>query len=647
MTYDQADRILRGQVPQDPGTTPPPPLTAGSPVDPALIHSLNDALTILTRLARHLRSVREELGGAVDLSSGDLGTELKFTLVDGKPVRVTPKTDKEIHHTIAELMIFANSYVASKIYEGFPDSALLRIHRSVDEERFSDLREMLEAAGVSFEGKSNKELADTLKSTRGAGRSNSIVNALFQSLATRAMSEAQYICTGDREAGVDLSHYGLGLDTYTHFTSPIRRYADIVVHKQLLAILCSVKTPTTIKSPPSFSATTTPLPKSEVVSIMTGEGLIHTDKDFDDMDALLDSLVEGAEDVLLNDNIIRSERAECVTLSSGASDVEDVSLYPYGKSEVSKICEHLNLHNRLAKHSSTECQRLFLSLYFRDNEETTEVIVVGLRSNGFWGFVPRFDLRIPVYLADSSGDVQIDPGFLGLPTGAGLEPTLGFAASSSTRRFPRGRCDLLEAPDERLEVSVDGASKIFKIRPLDVLNVSLTCANWDALARIPFPRAQLVYLGKTSSGTGKRQDAPSSDSLKVPTAQLSEKKSPSPANSSTLFDVLAFVRGQVSPAIEPASLARIRRNRTTDYNSIPIPGRLVVGSFVNPDTQSAIQKAAQDKVAAETARRRANALDRVARNSEYQVSTSIEKSTTSRQQRLAASKRNAKRGKGS
>ena len=56
------------------------------------------------------------------------------------------------------------------------------------------------------------------------------------------MSEAQYICSGDRLQNNDdtsqpFSHYGLGIDYYTHYTSPIRRYADMIVHRQLLRCL--------------------------------------------------------------------------------------------------------------------------------------------------------------------------------------------------------------------------------------------------------------------------------------------------------------------------------------------------------------------------------------------------------------------------
>eukprot|EP00536_Pseudo-nitzschia_multiseries_P002649 jgi/Psemu1/251888/estExt_Genewise1Plus.C_350138 len=235
MTYDQAHNILYDKSPDDLTKPPPPPLTAGYPVTRSNINALKKDLSILTNLSRKLRKDREEIGGAVDLSSGDQGNELKFTLDENhNPVQVTPKKQLEIHQTVAELMIMANTWVAKTIYEKFPTCALLRIHQNVDESRFEDLKDILNAGKISFDGSSNMRLADSLKKAETSSKSNSAVNSLFQSLATRAMSEAQYVSTGQIGGEQGLSHYGLGLGKYTHFTSPIRRYADVVVHRQLL-----------------------------------------------------------------------------------------------------------------------------------------------------------------------------------------------------------------------------------------------------------------------------------------------------------------------------------------------------------------------------------------------------------------------------
>jgi exoribonuclease R len=183
MTYDQAHNILHGNPPEDAKYVTPPSLTAGSRVNPSHIDDLKHDLTILTNLARKLRKDREEIGGAVDLSSGDQGSELKFTLdKNNNPVKVTPKKQQEIHSTIAELMILANTWVAKTIYEKVPNTALLRSHRSVDEDRFGDLKEALKAGKISFDGSTNMALAKSLKKAENESKS---LMSLFQSLATR------------------------------------------------------------------------------------------------------------------------------------------------------------------------------------------------------------------------------------------------------------------------------------------------------------------------------------------------------------------------------------------------------------------------------------------------------------------------------
>ncbi len=102
MTYEQADNIIHNKPPDDPSKPHPPPLTAGYPVSHGNIEFLRKNLSILTKLARKLRKDREDIGGAVDLSSGDSGSELKFTLDENQnPVEVTPKKQLEIHQTVA------------------------------------------------------------------------------------------------------------------------------------------------------------------------------------------------------------------------------------------------------------------------------------------------------------------------------------------------------------------------------------------------------------------------------------------------------------------------------------------------------------------------------------------------------------------
>eukprot|EP00548_Thalassiothrix_antarctica_P001281 CAMPEP_0194144058 /NCGR_PEP_ID=MMETSP0152-20130528/13144_1 /TAXON_ID=1049557 /ORGANISM="Thalassiothrix antarctica, Strain L6-D1" /LENGTH=1021 /DNA_ID=CAMNT_0038843741 /DNA_START=77 /DNA_END=3139 /DNA_ORIENTATION=+ len=430
MTYGQAHNILNDKPPDDPLKPQAPPLTAGNPVNKKSIPKLKDDLSTLTLMARKFKRKREDIGGAIDLSSKDLGNELKFTLDEnGNPKRVSMKKDLEIHHTIAELMILANRSVAEKIHEKFPDSSLLRTHRSVVQSKFEDLENALKAGGIAFDGTSNLSLAQSLRNARQKGQGKEALSALWQSLATRAMSEALYVCAGQSESDGDLSHYGLGIEKYTHFTSPIRRYADVVVHKQLLAALTNKTSEvSTIFSPDVFTQRTSILsiPNSNTISIMKGEGLKENGMR---VDKSVDSFTPSSK----NEN----------NYNMSSHDREESSFhFPYSCVEISRICEVLNTQNRRAKYSSVNCQKLFLSLFFKNHTETEKAVITDLKANGLVVFVPKFDMKGPVYFKDIQGAVQIDPAFAGLPYNSGLDATLGFSFRRNCRRFPNGKVEL-------------------------------------------------------------------------------------------------------------------------------------------------------------------------------------------------------------
>lgn len=131
-------------------------------------------------------------------------------------------------------MIYANHWVARKIQESFPHQALLRRHPPPRQEFFSQLVDCATAAGFTIDTSTNKALADSLD--RAVDPQDPLVNRLLRMMATTAMSQAQYFSTGLHSQD-QCYHYGLALDRYTHFTSPIRRYADIVVHRLLTAAI--------------------------------------------------------------------------------------------------------------------------------------------------------------------------------------------------------------------------------------------------------------------------------------------------------------------------------------------------------------------------------------------------------------------------
>uniref|UniRef100_A0A8C9D341 DIS3-like exonuclease 1 n=1 Tax=Panthera leo TaxID=9689 RepID=A0A8C9D341_PANLE len=200
----------------------------------ARLEELAWAIGKLTDIARHVRAKRDGCG-ALELE----GVEVRVQLDEKKNIHdLIPKQPLEVHETVAECMILANHWVAKKIWESFPHQALLRQHPPPHQEFFSELRECAKAKGFFIDTRSNKTLADSLDNANDPN--DPIVNRLLRSMATQAMSNALYFSTGSC-AEEEFHHYGLALDKYTHFTSPIRRYSDIIVHRLLMAAISKDK----------------------------------------------------------------------------------------------------------------------------------------------------------------------------------------------------------------------------------------------------------------------------------------------------------------------------------------------------------------------------------------------------------------------
>ncbi|XP_075431481.1 DIS3-like exonuclease 1 isoform X2 [Ascaphus truei] len=224
LSYEAAQQLLDGDL----GPLTDDPELQPLSQDSARLEQLLWAVGKLTEVARAARS-RRNRSGALELE----GLEVRVQLGEERSIDdLVPKEPLQVHETIAECMILANHWVAKKIWEHFPQHALLRLHPPPRQEFFRELRECAQARGFTIDTRSNKTLADSLD--RADDPSDPLVNRLLRVMATQAMSNAQYFssgsCTEDK-----FYHYGLALDKYTHFTSPIRRYADIIVHRLLLA----------------------------------------------------------------------------------------------------------------------------------------------------------------------------------------------------------------------------------------------------------------------------------------------------------------------------------------------------------------------------------------------------------------------------
>ena len=192
-----------------------------------------EELKTLNELAKKLRDERFRKG-AIDFET----EEVKFELNDlGKPIQVYRKERKDTHKLIEEFMLLANREVATHMHAANGKNSraafVYRIHDAPDREKIVNLATFVKALGFELKNKEGETTAEDisrmLRSVDG-----SPAEMLVKTAAVRAMSKAIYSTS-------NIGHFGLAFEYYTHFTSPIRRYPDLMVHRLLLRFLTKGK----------------------------------------------------------------------------------------------------------------------------------------------------------------------------------------------------------------------------------------------------------------------------------------------------------------------------------------------------------------------------------------------------------------------
>lgn len=201
--------------------------------DTSKTDDITKSLRGLNKLAKIFKRQRIEKG-ALTLSSLEVRFHIDSETHD--PIDLQTKELMETNSMVEEFMLLANISVAQKIYDEFPDCAMLRKHPAPPPSNYDVLQKAAKSKNVEIHTDSAKALADSLDVAAVGGFS--YFNTLLRILATRCMMQAVYFCSG---MDSDFHHYGLASPIYTHFTSPIRRYADIIVHR-LLAVAISADT---------------------------------------------------------------------------------------------------------------------------------------------------------------------------------------------------------------------------------------------------------------------------------------------------------------------------------------------------------------------------------------------------------------------
>ncbi|KAG7968820.1 hypothetical protein I3843_07G001100 [Carya illinoinensis] len=215
--------------------------------DSRLMDPLTTELRSMNTLAKIMRLKRIERG-ALTLASAEVKFQIDTETHD--PLDIGMYQIREANQMVEEFMLAANVSVAEKILKHFPVFSLLRRHPSPTREMLEPLLRTAAAVGLNLDVSSSKALADSLDHAVG---DDPYFNKLIRILATRCMTQAVYFCSGDLSPQ-EYHHYGLAAPLYTHFTSPIRRYADVIVHRLLAASLEIYKLPSIFQDRPQLTS---------------------------------------------------------------------------------------------------------------------------------------------------------------------------------------------------------------------------------------------------------------------------------------------------------------------------------------------------------------------------------------------------------
>eukprot|EP00884_Botryococcus_braunii_P005406 jgi/Botrbrau1/14867/Bobra.0298s0001.1 len=340
LAYSHAQCIIEGRAVPEEGR---PQLYNGVPWS-----EVEGDVVELHKLAQNRRKSRFE-SGALHLDN----RKLRFNLdQDGNPTQAAAEVMAEANWLVEEFMLLANMTVARIIAEFFPKNALLRQHAPPRPHKLREVELMAAEMGIPIDATSAGGLHRSLEALRQVAHDGGLVD-IVQHLMTKPMVMAKYFCTGDVEDPTDWGHYALAVPFYTHFTSPIRRYPDIIVHRLLLATL-----------------DTSPLPPLDGLALPQHRG---------GGGATLEELADMTEELV-----------------AGVMDPAQCAL----------VAKHCNDRKSSAKTIQEASCRLHLCVMLKVAPIVTEGVAVGLGGNKFADFyVPEFSCECRVYADETAPSI--------------------------------------------------------------------------------------------------------------------------------------------------------------------------------------------------------------------------------------------------
>lgn len=186
-----------------------------------------ETIKILGKLSATFRNGRFE-SGALRIDQPKVSFHLNP--LSGLPDAIWIYESKESHQLIEEFMLLANMTVAKRIYEDHPNLAFLRCHPPPSRFMLQQLAKTLKPMGIDLDVTSSGNLYKSLMKYVGPDNTDKGKALVLNMLCAKPMTRAKYFCAAGYHDD-EFRHYALNIPLYTHFTSPIRRYADIMVHR--------------------------------------------------------------------------------------------------------------------------------------------------------------------------------------------------------------------------------------------------------------------------------------------------------------------------------------------------------------------------------------------------------------------------------